>query len=243
MLLSRNKSQIYPQQLRSTLLNSSIYADEDQAPANGNSLPPTEDSFDIFPPKQQRHLMPSQAENQAFRLPAPPKIKDHASQLLPQQPTSSFAHLALALPVPMLEPFMGQNPREGLSNAVIFEFDRLTRESSHLKDEFIRTKAEQTPIELDYNPKKSRLKKNYRDAEEESKRAENNAASRRSRHKKKLQVQLMKLSLTFDRDENRTLFGQEKWLSDVISELEGRLISQGYDLNAIKNLRSRCGLK
>lgn len=147
------------------------------------------------------------------------------------------------LPAPSLPTWVSGDPRQGLTPAVTAEFDKILRYSSHVKDEYMQRKAKESPMEFEYNPKKSRLRKVYKDPEEAAGRAKNNLASRKSRQKKKLQMQLLNFSLAFDREENRQLYAQERWMADVIADLEDKLLAKGYDAIAIRQLRAQCGMK
>lgn len=147
------------------------------------------------------------------------------------------------LPAPSLPTWVSGDPRQGLTPAVTAEFDKILRYSSHVKDEYMQRKAKESPMDFEYNPKKSRLRKVYKDAEEAADRAKNNLASRKSRQKKKLQMQLLNFSLAFDREENRQLYAQERWMADVIADLEDKLLAKGYDAVAIRALRAQCGMK
>lgn len=147
------------------------------------------------------------------------------------------------LSAPTLPQWTNGDPRENLPPQVLFEFDRLMRDSSFVKEEFVKQKTAEFPIDTEYNPKKSRLRKEYANAEEAAGRAKNNLASRRSRYKKKVQTQLMNLSLAFDKDENRDLYLQEKWLNEIIGDLEGKLLGRNFDMDKLREIRATCGFK
>lgn len=95
----------------------------------------------------------------------------------------------------------------------------------------------------EYNPNKSRLRKQYNDPAQAEDRARNNLASRRSRYKKKIAAQVLSLNLDFEKEENRKLFKQETWMATIISELEEKLLQSGFEPIVIKNLRFECGFK
>lgn len=147
------------------------------------------------------------------------------------------------LPAPSLPTWVSGDPHVNLPEVVCNEFDKIVRHSNHAKEEFLQRKSQEIPTELKYNPNKSRLRKEYKDAAEAEDRAKNNLASRRSRQKKKTQMQMLNFSLTFDREENRELFAQERWMSDFVSEFETKLLARGYDVAALKSLRAQCGLR
>lgn len=146
------------------------------------------------------------------------------------------------LPAPVL-PQWTQTPRFGLNPAVLMEFDKIERESVHMKENFTRQKMEECPIDYEYNPNKSRLRKQYNDPAQAEDRARNNLASRRSRYKKKIAAQLLSLNLDFEKEENRKLFKQETWMTTIIAELEEKLLQRGFEPVVIKNLRFKCGFK
>lgn len=147
------------------------------------------------------------------------------------------------LSYPSLPQWTNGDPRENLPPQVLYEFDRIVRDSSFVKEEFVKRKTTEFPIDTEYNPKKSRLRKEYANAEEAAGRAKNNLASRRSRYKKKVQTQLMNLSLAFDKDENRDLYLQEKWLKEMIADLEGKLLERNFDMDKLREIRASCGFK
>lgn len=152
-------------------------------------------------------------------------------------------HLTTKLSAPTLPTWTNGDPRENLPSNVLFEFDRIVRDSSFIKEEYVKKKTAEFPIDSEYNPKKSRLRKEYANPEEAAGRAKNNLASRRSRYKKKVQTQLMNLSLTFDKEENRDLYLQEKWLNEIIADLEGKLLERNFDVEKLREIRASCGFK
>lgn len=146
------------------------------------------------------------------------------------------------LPAPVLPTFK-LSPRQGLNASILTEFEKIERESVHMKESYTRQKMDECPIDYEYNPNKSRLRKQYNDPAQAEDRARNNLASRRSRYKKKIAAQLLSLNLDFEKEENRKLFKQETWMTNIIAELEEKLLQSGFETNVIKNLRNECGFK
>lgn len=59
---------------------------------------------------------------------------------------SSLTDETTSLPAPILPPWI-QTPRHGLNDSVLTEFDKIERESVHMKDNFTRQKMEECPID------------------------------------------------------------------------------------------------
>uniref|UniRef100_A0A182NTF1 BZIP domain-containing protein n=1 Tax=Anopheles dirus TaxID=7168 RepID=A0A182NTF1_9DIPT len=115
--------------------------------------------------------------------------------------------------------------------------------SAFNKELYTKTQMAKFPLDMGFNPNKSRIRKECQNAIDNDDRIKNNAASRRSRHKKKLMTQIMNIGLEFDRQENRQLFMQERWFSDRIYELEEKALAQGIDAQVLRQLRTACGFQ
>lgn len=139
----------------------------------------------------------------------------------------------------------GSSIYNNLPELVMTEYDKMLRESHKLKVEVIKALNTEFPVSYDYNPKKSRIRTNYNDPQIADDRTRNNIASRRSRQRKKFQVQLIQYSVDYDLDENFLLAKQEKWLRGIISNLEQKILTNGEDNNVskLKKLRKQCGFE
>lgn len=149
------------------------------------------------------------------------------------------------LPSPsLLMAFAANNSVVEFPYPVLVEYQKIERESNHIKDDYIRDQLDENPVDYEYNPSKSRLRKTYEDPEMEAGRAKNNLASRKSRYKKKLASRLLSINYNYDILENRKLYDQERWMIGVIAELENMLVAHhGVEVNVLKELRDFCGLK
>lgn len=149
----------------------------------------------------------------------------------------------------VLQPFLAlQLWEKGLQIAAILpdcvrdELNKIASMSTHNKKQFTDAKMEKFPVEMSFNPRKSRMRKEFANEIDHMDRVKSNDASRRSRHKKKLMIHMMNASLEYDRQENQELYMQERWLTNMIYELEERAISQGVDAQMLRKMRDACGL-
>ncbi|XP_049538092.1 uncharacterized protein LOC125952583 [Anopheles darlingi] len=137
----------------------------------------------------------------------------------------------------------GSDITAGLPENVKIELHNILQTSLYNKECYTKEKMAEFPMDVGYHPNKSRLRKEYSNDAEAADRAKNNLASRRSRHKKKMVTQLMNISLEYDRQENRQLFMQERWLTNLIFELEDKALQQGIDTQVLRKLRADCGFQ
>lgn len=91
----------------------------------------------------------------------------------------------------------------------------------------------------EYNPNKSRQRREYNDDMVRAVRAKNNLASRHSRIKKKMCQQFIKWDVEYYQEENRVFFTQEYFLNHVLRQLEGEIM----DVDMIMQLRNKCCMK
>uniref|UniRef100_A0A182LSA9 BZIP domain-containing protein n=1 Tax=Anopheles culicifacies TaxID=139723 RepID=A0A182LSA9_9DIPT len=145
----------------------------------------------------------------------------------------------------MLERFKKETTSEedSISANVQEELAKINEISSFNKEMFTNAKLACLPLEMTFNPKKSRMRKECTTEIDNLERLKNNEASRRSRHKKKLITHMMNISLEFDRVENRHLYMEERRLQDLILELEQKALSSGIDSQIVQTLRSSCGFQ
>ena len=54
---------------------------------------------------------------------------------------------------------------------------------------------------------------------------------------------MLNTSLEFDRQENRQLYMQERWLTNLICELEEKALNRGIDAQLVRKLRHACGFQ
>ncbi|XP_058120973.1 uncharacterized protein LOC131262897 isoform X2 [Anopheles coustani] len=132
---------------------------------------------------------------------------------------------------------------DGLPALVRTEMKKIVELSILKKEQYTETKMAEFPMEFGFNPNKSRIRKECSDPADIRDRERNNEASRRSRHKKKIMTQILSIGLEFDRNENRQLFLQDRWLSDMICELEEKALNLGKDAQVLRKLRSDCGFQ
>uniref|UniRef100_A0A182W7M7 BZIP domain-containing protein n=1 Tax=Anopheles minimus TaxID=112268 RepID=A0A182W7M7_9DIPT len=132
---------------------------------------------------------------------------------------------------------------DGIPANVQAELSKISEISSYNKEIFTSAKLASLPLDISYNPAKSRIRKECTNEIDHQERLKNNEASRRSRHKKKLITHMMNISLEFDRVENRHLSMEERRLRDLILELEEKALSSGIDAQVVQMLRSSCGFQ
>lgn len=138
----------------------------------------------------------------------------------------------------------GSSIYNNLPELVMTEYDKMLRECHKLKVEVVKALNTEFPVSYDYNPKKSRIRTNYNDPQIADDRTRNNIASRRSRQRKKFQVQMIQYSVDYDLDENFLLAKQEKWLRGIISNLEQKILTNvDVDVSKLKKLRKQCGFE
>ncbi|EAA12823.3 AGAP007767-PA [Anopheles gambiae str. PEST] len=131
----------------------------------------------------------------------------------------------------------------GIPDCVQKELDKIVEISAYNKDLYTKAKLAKFPLEMGFNPNKSRIRKNCENEADNQDRVKNNEASRRSRHKKKLMTHMLNTSLEFDRQENRQLYMQERWLTNLICELEEKALNRGIDAQLVRKLRHACGFQ
>lgn len=137
----------------------------------------------------------------------------------------------------------GSSLGDGLPALVRTEMKKIVELSILKKEQYTETKMVEFPMEFGFNPNKSRIRKECSDPADIRDRERNNEASRRSRHKKKIMTQILSIGLEFDRNENRQLFLQDRWLSDTICELEEKALNLGKDAQVLRKLRIDCGFQ
>lgn len=128
---------------------------------------------------------------------------------------------------------------------VMSEYDKILKDSHTLKVDVIKEMNRENPVNYEYNPKKSRIRTNYNDPQIADDRTKNNIASRRSRQRKKFQVQVVQYSVDYDLDENFLLGKQEQWLRSIVENLENKVLSNDESEGAakLKQLRQQCGFE
>lgn len=139
----------------------------------------------------------------------------------------------------------GHSLYHNLPDVTMVEYDKLLRESHTMKMEVISKLHNESPINYDYNPNKSRIRTNYGNPMIAEGRTKNNIASRRSRQRKKFQQHILQYSVDFDEDENYLLQKQETWLRAIIENLE-RKIMENEEIDGadeIDKLRKQNGFK
>lgn len=186
------------------------------------------------------------------------KLKDAPKGKAPPTPASSSpdsdsdqenvysnSQLEKLVPCSKIDKWCGSSIYNNLPELVMTEYDKMLRESHNLKVEVVKALNNEFPVSYDYNPKKSRIRTNYNDPQIADDRTRNNIASRRSRQRKKFQVQMIQYSVDYDLDENFLLAKQEKWLRGIISNLEQKILTNGEDggVSKLKNLRKQCGFE
>lgn len=141
-----------------------------------------------------------------------------------------------------IQNWKGDSIFSNLSQTVMSEFDKMLKESYKTKSEVIKKLHEESPINYDYNHKKSRTRVDYSDDFIRDSRTKNNLASRKSRHRKKFNLTINEYSVDYDHDENGLMENQIQWLKNLIGGLEKEFVktSSSDDLEA---LRHRFGLK
>ncbi|XP_050077936.1 uncharacterized protein LOC126564857 [Anopheles maculipalpis] len=127
--------------------------------------------------------------------------------------------------------------------SVQMELDKINEISAYNKDIYTKSKLACFPLEMTFNPAKSRIRKKCSNEIDDQERIKNNEASRRSRHKKKLITHMLNINLEFDRMENRKLYMEERRLTDIIMELEEKALNRGIDAQVVQHLRSSCGFQ
>lgn len=141
-----------------------------------------------------------------------------------------------------LSDWCGNSVYANIPDVAMLEYDKILRESHQMKVEVIEKLHNETPINYDYNPNKSRIRTNYNDPSIAEGRTKNNIASRRSRQRKKFHQQILQYSLDFDQDENFLLQKEEKWLRAIIENLEEKFVAKNGS-EEMEKLRKQCGLK
>jgi hypothetical protein len=136
----------------------------------------------------------------------------------------------------------GKNIYNNLSTSSIHEFDEILKDSQHLKYGVLRQINRENPINYEYNPKKSRTRVNYEDAETAENRTKNNLASRRARNRKKYNTIMNEFSCDFDEDENILMNEEIEWLKATIGNLEKMYVSAGRSRENLIEMRHEYGL-
>uniref|UniRef100_A0A182PJR3 BZIP domain-containing protein n=1 Tax=Anopheles epiroticus TaxID=199890 RepID=A0A182PJR3_9DIPT len=135
------------------------------------------------------------------------------------------------------------NKDANIPECVQKELDKIIEISAYNKELYTKTRLKDFPLEMRFNPNKSHIRKKYDNEADHQDRVKNNEASRRSRLKKKLMTQMLNTGLEFDRQENRQLYMQERWLTNLIGELEEKALNRGIDAQIVRNLRAACGFQ
>lgn len=186
------------------------------------------------------------------------KLKDAPKNKAPPTPASSSpdsdsdqenlfnnSQLSKLVAASKIKNWCGSSIYNNLPELVMTEYDKMLRDSHNLKVEVVKALNTEFPVSYDYNPKKSRIRTNYNDPRIADDRTRNNIASRRSRQRKKFQVQMIQYSVDYDLDENFLLSKQEKWLKGIISNLEQKILTNGDDsaVAKLRKLRIQCGFE
>ncbi|KAG5668636.1 hypothetical protein PVAND_016571 [Polypedilum vanderplanki] len=139
--------------------------------------------------------------------------------------------------------WMGSTIYHNLPPMAMVEYDKLLKESHMMKTEVVTMLHQETPINYDYNPNKSRIRTNYENPSIAEGRTKNNIASRRSRQRKKFFQHVLNYSVEFDEDENFLLQKQEIWLRGIIENLEKKLVEKNgkKGIEEVEMLRKQCG--
>lgn len=119
---------------------------------------------------------------------------------------------------------------------------RIQIKSSLRKDEYMSMRKAELPTEMEYNPNKSRMRRTNLTEAEAAEREKNNLASRKSRFKKKIAIQVTNMSMEFDRIEIAEMQEMENWLLDVIDDLEKECLNSGVAPEEVLLLRQQCGI-
>ncbi|CRK89742.1 CLUMA_CG003455, isoform A [Clunio marinus] len=116
--------------------------------------------------------------------------------------------------------WVGQSIFYNLSSSEMTELDHELLKSHKFKLEVIKQTYKLNPLIIKFNPKKSRLRIEIKNPLHDLERSRNNYASRRSRYRKKYELELLRYSRDFDEEENRLLQKKEEFLTTFISDLE-----------------------
>lgn len=137
----------------------------------------------------------------------------------------------------------GQSIYHNLPDVAMLEYDKMLKESHMIKAEVINLLHEDSPINYDYNPNKSRIRTNYENPMIAEGRTKNNIASRRSRQRKKFYQHVLQYSVEYDEDENYLMEKQEVWLRGIIEKLEKKICEKEGEKASeeIEKLRKQCG--
>lgn len=160
-----------------------------------------------------------------------------------QENTSDNTQLKKLETSSKIKNWCGSSIYNNLPELVMTEYDKILRESHELKVEVIKEMNKEFPVNYEYNPKKSRIRTNYADPQIADDRTKNNIASRRSRQRKKFQVQVIQYSVDYDEDENFLLGKQEQWLQSIITNLEQKVLNDSDGSSKLRKLRKQCGFE
>lgn len=203
---------------------------------------PEPDDYTKAPMKTITYLDRSQYIKLKDQMPPTPQSNHSDSDIESIADPSALKRLSYASKI---NSWAGSSIYNNLPELVMTEYDKMLRESHDLKVETIRGLNIEMPVSYDYNPKKSRIRTNYSDPQIADDRTRNNIASRRSRQRKKFQVQMIQYSVDYDLDDNFLLAKQEKWLMGIIANLEQKITAgdKVEDIAELKKLRKRCGFE
>ncbi|XP_019540312.3 uncharacterized protein LOC109411250 isoform X1 [Aedes albopictus] len=111
------------------------------------------------------------------------------------------------------------------------------------EERYTAMRMHEVPTELEYNPNKSRLRKDYVSSTEEAERSRNNLASRKSRFRRKNDQLINNIKLDFHRQENAEMYALQNWMDQVIFELEEACLNTGVAPESLADLRQQCGFQ
>lgn len=192
--------------------------------------------------------MLTNAKRSAFiNLKAPFALKHETIEDDEEDQTNTVTHFNLSGPIKFYSKFMrwvGSSIYTNMPERIMLDFDKLLRDGHILKVKVVKALNEERPVSYDYNPKKSRTRVSYTDPQDADDRTRNNIASRRSRQRKKFQLQVLQYAVDYDTDENLLNAKHIAWLNTIINNVQLRLVSDSDSaLTTIKHLRGQCGIK
>lgn len=174
----------------------------------------------------------------------PPKPRLVSPSPDPESDPENFQLNSQLVPTTKSLTWVSSSIYNNLPELAMSEYDKMMRDAHSLKCEVVDALNKEFPVSYDYNPKKSRIRTNYSDPQIADDRTRNNVASRRSRQRKKFQVQMIQYSVDYDVDENFLLEKQEDWLRTIITGLEHKVMAADEEnAKVLKKLRKQCGFE
>ncbi len=139
--------------------------------------------------------------------------------------------------------WVGKSIFENLPEAVREEFNSVLLESHAMKVRLVSELHKKSPMSYEYNEKKSRVRSNYKDERVAAGRTRNNLASRRSRQRKKFEVQTAEFEVLCDEDENNQLVMTAERIERKAKSFEKKFLARGGSVEQLLALRKKCGLE